>query len=83
MSLKWKRIAFIIIGLSISVCSLWYIFSDTDPGELWTALKAPNYWWLLPNLFFVVFAMYQRAFRWKYMLAPIKKVTFPRLLAAT
>jgi uncharacterized protein (TIRG00374 family) len=51
--------------------------------ELTTALKDANYIWLIPNIFFVVFAMFQRAERWKYMLNPIARVPYKKLLSAT
>lgn len=71
------------LGLSISLFALWQIFGDTDPEELLAAIKAPNYWLLMPNVILIILAMYQRAFRWRFMLDPIKRVAFPRLLAAT
>ncbi len=46
-------------------------------------MSRANYVWILPNLFFVVFAMFQRAERWKYMLLPITRVPYNKLLAAT
>jgi len=83
MTIRQKKVISVALGLGISVVLLWQIFRDTPVDELVAALGKPNYWWLLPNLFFVVFAMYQRAFRWRYMVAPIKRVTFPKLLSAT
>ncbi|HUV30262.1 MAG TPA: lysylphosphatidylglycerol synthase transmembrane domain-containing protein [Acidobacteriota bacterium] len=83
MTGRWRRVIFLLIGFTVSVVSLWQIFRDTPADELWQALEKPNYWWLVPNIFFVVLAMYQRAYRWRFMIAPIKMVSFSRLLAAT
>ena len=83
MKSRSKRILLMSIGLLISVFSMWQIFRDTPLDELLAALSKPNYLWLVPNMLFVMGSMFQRAYRWKYMLAPIKKVRYPNLLAAT
>jgi hypothetical protein len=72
-----------VIGILISVVAIWLLFRGINYDKLLIALRQANYWWILPNLFFVVFAMYQRAWRWRVMLLPVKQVAFPRLLAAT
>jgi len=77
---RWVSVA---AGILISVLALWLLFRDIDFRELTAALKKANYFWLIPNIFFVVFAMYQRAYRWIFMLLPIKRVPFNKLLAAT
>lgn len=77
---KWLSFG---LGILISVVAVWLLFRKVDYHELETALTKANYWWLLPNIFFVMFAMYQRAFRWYYMLLPVKPVKYANLLAAT
>jgi uncharacterized protein (TIRG00374 family) len=83
MTTGYRRTLYIIVGLAISVILLWMLFRNINFTELAAALTQANYWWLLPNIAFVVFAMYQRAYRWRFMLQPIKIVPFPKLLAAT
>jgi len=78
-----KKILSIVIGLIISAGFLYYVFNDVNYNELGEALKSANYYWLIPNLFFVIFAMFQRAERWKYMLRPIAEVKYGKLLSAT
>jgi glycosyltransferase 2 family protein len=78
-----KRTVYVIIGFAISIILLLFLFRNINFRELMAALTGANYWWLLPNIFFVCFGMYQRAYRWRFMLDPIKRVTYPRLLAAT
>jgi len=83
MTRRQKRTLSVIIGFGISAVLLGVLFYKINFGELWSALRQANYWWLVPNIFFVMFAMYQRAYRWKFMIAPVKRVAFPKLLAAT
>jgi glycosyltransferase 2 family protein len=78
-----KRMLSFILGLLISAVFLFIILRNVKFGELMQALKEANYLWLLPNIFFVVFAMFQRAERWKYMLRPLAEVKYKKLLAAT
>jgi len=77
---KWLSFG---LGLLISLVAVWLLFRKVDFRELSSALRQANYWWLLPNIFFVMFAMYQRAYRWYYMLLPVKPVAYSKLLAAT
>jgi len=83
MTTGTRRTLYIIIGLTISVILLFLLFRNINFAELGTALTQANYWWLLPNIAFVIFGMYQRAYRWRFMLQPIKIVPFSKLLAAT
>ena len=78
-----KRHLYLIFGILISLVLLWVLFRDIKFDELIGTLKGANYWWLIPNVAFIVLTMYQRAWRWHFMVAPIKKVPFSKLLAAT
>ncbi len=78
-----KKLLSFIIGILISVIFLYIILRNVNFKDLGTALRQANYLWLLPNLFFVIFAMFQRAERWKYMLRPLAEVPYKKLLSAT
>ena len=78
-----RKLLSFLVGLAISALFLFIILRNVNLNELVTALKNADYIWLLPNIFFVVLAMYQRAERWKYMLRPIAIVKYKTLLAAT
>lgn len=83
MTINQKRIVYLLIGLGISMLLLWLLFHNINFAELGAALRGANYLWLIPNIILIFVTMYQRAFRWRYMLAPIKNVEFSKLLAAT
>jgi uncharacterized protein (TIRG00374 family) len=78
-----KRMLSFALGILISIIFLYIILRNVNFGELAAALKDANYIWLIPNVIFVVLAMYQRAERWKYMLRPIATVKYRTLLSAT
>jgi hypothetical protein len=83
MTIGQKKIVYLLIGLGISGLLLWFLFRNINVTELMEALKGANYWWLIPNMLLIVLTLYQRAYRWRFMLAPIRKVKFSKLLAAT
>jgi uncharacterized protein (TIRG00374 family) len=83
MTLGAKKTIYITLGIVISVVLIWALFRNIDFSELAGALKGANYLWLIPNVAFIVLTMYQRAYRWRAMVAPIKHVAFQRLLAST
>ena len=83
MTSAQRRAVTIAAGIAISILFMWLLFRNINFGELMGALRGANYWWLAPNIVMVMFAMYQRAYRWKFMLRPVKEVPFDKLLAAT
>ncbi len=83
MKAQQKRAVYVIIGLLISLVLVWALFRNINFGELVQALSSANYLWLIPNIILVISAMHQRAWRWQFMMAPIKKVGFDKLLSAT
>ncbi len=83
MTLQAKKMLYIVIGILVSGVLLWLLFNRIDFTDLASALRGANYWWLLPNVAFIVLTMYQRAWRWRAMVEPIKIVPFNNLLAAT
>jgi len=83
MTVRNKKMLSVVIGAVISILLLWALFRNIDFVELTHALKGANYVWLLPNILLIIFTMYLRSWRWKFMMAPIKQVSFSNLLAAT
>lgn len=70
-------------SIAVSVIFMWLLFRNIDFVKLGEALSDANYWWLAPNIAMVMFAMPQRAYRWKFMLRPVKEVGFDKLMSAT
>jgi uncharacterized protein (TIRG00374 family) len=70
-------------SIAVSVLFMWLLFRNIDFVKLGEALSGANYWWLAPNIAMVMFAMPQRAYRWKFMLRPVKEVGFDKLMSAT
>ncbi|MDD5425369.1 MAG: lysylphosphatidylglycerol synthase transmembrane domain-containing protein [candidate division Zixibacteria bacterium] len=83
MNIKQKKNLYILFGFLVSVILLAALFYNIDFKELLAALKSANYLWLIPNILLIIFTMYLRAYRWRYMIRPVKEVAFHKLMAAT
>ncbi|MBI3362991.1 MAG: flippase-like domain-containing protein, partial [Chloroflexi bacterium] len=44
-------------------------------GEVWGALQGANYWWLIPGIAIYFLGVWARAWRWHYLLRPLKKIS--------
>jgi glycosyltransferase 2 family protein len=62
------------VGVLISVGFMFWAFSKVEWGEFWSAVKQANYWWLLPGIAVYFVGVWVRAWRWHYLLGPIKKI---------
>ena len=66
-------------GSAVSVGLLLILFYQVDLGELKDTLKEANYFLLAPSIAVYFVAVFFRAFRWQYLLAPIVAVPIFRL----
>ena len=62
------------LGVVISVLFLGLALRGLQFGEMWTALQDAVYWWLIPGLIVYFMAVWVRAWRWHYMIRPIKNI---------
>jgi uncharacterized protein (TIRG00374 family) len=54
-------------GLVVSAGFAYLAGRDIRLGQVWTALRASNYWWLVPALAMLVLANLLRAHRWRFL----------------
>lgn len=83
MTTKTKKLITVIFGIVISVGLMTYLYYGINFGELAVALSQVNYWLLIPNIVLVMVTMVFRAYRWQFMILPIKKIKFSRLFSIT
>ena len=70
-----------ISGL-LTVVFLFIAFRDTDFKKLYATLFAADYWWMLATLGCVMVSHAFRAWRWRYLLDPIKpNISFRNLFS--
>lgn len=62
------------LGMLISIVFLWLALKDLKWSEFWEALSHANYFWLLPGIAVYFVAVWVRAWRWHYLLKPLKSI---------
>ena len=62
------------VGLLISVAFLYFALKGLNLGDFWQAVRSANYWWILPGIAVYFVAVWARAWRWHYLLRPVKKI---------
>ncbi|MBN2146145.1 MAG: flippase-like domain-containing protein [Anaerolineales bacterium] len=62
------------LGLVISAIFLYIALRGLGIDELGIALQGANYWWLIPGIAIYFLGVWARAWRWHYLLRPIKAI---------
>ncbi len=62
------------VGVLISAVFLYFALRGLKLGDFWKALQTANYWWILPGVGVYFVGLWVRAWRWHYLLGPIKKI---------
>ncbi|HTX79034.1 MAG TPA: lysylphosphatidylglycerol synthase transmembrane domain-containing protein, partial [Longilinea sp.] len=62
------------VGMVISAVCLWWALHTLSLADLWQAILHADYWWILPGIAVYFIAVWVRAWRWHYLLRPIKKI---------
>jgi uncharacterized protein (TIRG00374 family) len=62
------------VGLVVSGALLWLALRGLQPAQIWSALQGANYWWLIPGVAVYFLGVWARAWRWHYLLRPLKAV---------
>ena len=62
------------IGLLISIVFMYFALRPIDFTKVWETLKTARYGWLIPGILIYFVGVWIRAWRWHYLLRPLKKV---------
>lgn len=62
------------VGVLISVLFIWLALRGLHLEAFWDSVKQANYFWLLPGIGVYFIGVWVRAWRWHYLLGPIKKI---------
>jgi hypothetical protein len=58
---------------------LWLVLRDLDLSAFWGEVQTANYWWLIPGVGVYFLAVWARAWRWHYLLRPLKAIPTKRM----
>lgn len=79
---RGRRIMQFALSAALTVLFLWIAFRGTDMGKLLVLMRRANYWWMLAMLACLMASHAVRAWRWGYLLSPIKRgIGFRNLFA--
>jgi uncharacterized protein (TIRG00374 family) len=62
------------LGVLISILFIWLSLRGLKLSDFWSAVKQANYLWLIPGIAVYFVGVWVRAWRWHYLLGPIKKI---------
>jgi glycosyltransferase 2 family protein len=62
------------IGLIISIVFLYLALRGLHIDQVWGSLQTANYWWLIPGILVYFMGVWVRAWRWHYLLRPLKSI---------
>jgi len=62
------------LGVGISAFFLWLALNGLKLGDFWEEISKANYWWLVPGVAVYFVAVWGRAWRWHYLLLPLKPI---------
>jgi glycosyltransferase 2 family protein len=82
MNKSQKHKTSLVIGVLLSVLCLYWAFSKVDFGEMWQAVKTVNYVYMVPVVAVIFFSHFLRAFRWRYLLDPIRRLDIKNLFSS-
>ena len=62
------------LGLIVSAIFMWLALRGLSLGEVWNAVRGANFWWLIPGVAVYFMGVWARAWRWHYLLSPLKPI---------
>lgn len=68
---RWQ----IWLGIAVSAVFMWDALRGLRLGEMWETLQGARYLWLLPGVAVYFLAVVVRAWRWHYLLRPLKPIS--------
>ncbi len=70
-------------GVAISLLFLYFALRGLQFGDVWLTLQRANYWWLIPGILIYLVGVIARAWRWHYLLRPVKDIPTTTLFPIT
>jgi glycosyltransferase 2 family protein len=67
------------LGVIISLVLLYFAFRNQNFEDVWEIIKTADYIWLIPGVAVYFLAVWVRAWRWHYLLRPLKVIPTRRV----
>jgi glycosyltransferase 2 family protein len=62
------------LGLAISAVFMYFALRGLHIADVWQHIVTANYWWLIPGIAVYFLAVWARAWRWHYLIRPLKSI---------
>lgn len=72
MTRKVRTLLRTLLSFFLTAIFLYLAFRNANLAELWNSLLGANLWWILALIPLGLFSHWVRAWRWQYLLAPLK-----------
>jgi uncharacterized protein (TIRG00374 family) len=72
-----------LVGIVVSAGFTYLALRSVRLGDVWTGLRASNYWWVAPSVGLLALALPVRALRWQLLFAEQTRPPFRLVLSAT
>lgn len=72
---RWK----FWLGAIISAFFIIFALRGLDLRQVWRDVESANYWWIIPGIIAYFVGVWFRAWRWHYLLRPIKPISTKRM----
>jgi uncharacterized protein (TIRG00374 family) len=63
------------LGVLISIAFLWWAMRGLRLADVWEVVRRAHYAWLVPGIAVYFLALWARAWRWHYLLRPLKAIS--------
>lgn len=70
-------------GVAISLVFIYFALRGLQFEDVWETLEGANYFWLIPGVLIYMVGVLARAWRWHYLLLPVKSVPTTTLFPIT
>src|SRR5512147_427305 len=71
------------LGVLISIVFIWFSLRGLRLEEFWGTVQKANYFWLIPGIGVYFIGVWVRAWRWHYLLKPIKEIPTKTMFPVT
>ena len=71
------------LGVLISIAFIWLSLRGLRLNDFWSTVQKANYFWLIPGIAVYFIAVWVRAWRWHYLLKPIKEIPTKNMFPIT
>ncbi len=67
------------LGVAISLGFMYLVVRNLNLSSFWETIKTADYFWIIPGVAIYFLAVWARAWRWHYLLRPVKSISTQKM----